>query len=97
MGRCIACLRLVLRLKVLDSRYWKENVVKQSRGNFLQFYINALQSLPRYSQTQNSMVLLNNLKPSGYYMYNHTKTPHFAHRVYLCVPYDSHNKQRLFP
>jgi hypothetical protein len=23
--------------------------------------------------------------------------PHCAHRVYLCVPYGSHNKQRLFP
>jgi hypothetical protein len=22
---------------------------------------------------------------------------HSAHTVYLCVPYDSHNKQRLFP
>jgi hypothetical protein len=40
------------------------------------------------------------LKPSGYYMYNllyHTKTLHSAHTVYLCVPYGSHNKQRLFP
>jgi hypothetical protein len=26
-----------------------------------------------------------------------TKTLHSAHTVYLCVPYDSHNKQRLFP
>jgi hypothetical protein len=24
-------------------------------------------------------------------------TLHFAHTVYLCVPYGSHNKQRLFP
>jgi hypothetical protein len=22
---------------------------------------------------------------------------HYAHTVYLCVPYGSHNKQRLFP
>jgi hypothetical protein len=26
-----------------------------------------------------------------------TKTLHYAHKVYLCVPYGSHNKQRLFP
>jgi hypothetical protein len=25
------------------------------------------------------------------------KTLHSAHAVYLCVPYGSHNKQRLFP
>jgi hypothetical protein len=29
--------------------------------------------------------------------FNITKTPHSAHTVYLCVPYGSHNKQRLFP
>jgi hypothetical protein len=43
---------------------------------------------------------LNHLNPSGYYMYHlllHTKTLHSGHRVYLCVPYGSHNKQRLFP
>jgi hypothetical protein len=40
------------------------------------------------------------LKPSAYYMYNlfeHTKSLHSAHTVYLFVPYGSHNKQRLFP
>jgi hypothetical protein len=40
------------------------------------------------------------LKRSGYYMYHpreHSKTLHSAHTVYLCVPYGSHNKQRLFP
>jgi NADH:ubiquinone oxidoreductase subunit C len=26
-----------------------------------------------------------------------TETLHSAHAVYLCVPYGSHNKQRLFP
>jgi hypothetical protein len=26
----------------------------------------------------------------------HWKTPHFAHAVYLCVPYDSRSKQRVF-
>jgi hypothetical protein len=43
---------------------------------------------------------LNPLKPSGYHTYHllqHTKTLHSAHTVYLCVPYGSHNKQRLFP
>jgi hypothetical protein len=25
------------------------------------------------------------------------RTLHSAHTVYLCVPYGSHNKQRLFP
>jgi hypothetical protein len=25
------------------------------------------------------------------------KSPHSAHTMYLCVLYDSHNKQRLFP
>jgi hypothetical protein len=41
------------------------------------------------------------LKHSGIYMYHllyvTLKTLHSAHRVYLCVPYGSHNKQRLFP
>jgi hypothetical protein len=39
-------------------------------------------------------------KASGYYVYHlrwHPKTLHSSHRVYLCVPYGSHNKQRLFP
>jgi hypothetical protein len=42
---------------------------------------------------------VNSLKPSGHYIYHllyHTKTLHSAHTVYLCVPYGSHNKQRLF-
>jgi hypothetical protein len=37
---------------------------------------------------------------SGNYMYHileHLKPMHSAHTVYLCVLYDSHNKQRLFP
>jgi hypothetical protein len=40
------------------------------------------------------------LKPNGHYIHHvlqHTKTMHSALRVYLCVPYGSHNKQRLFP
>jgi hypothetical protein len=44
--------------------------------------------------------VLNPLEPSGYYMYHllyHTKTRHFAHTLHLRVPYESHNKQRLFP
>jgi hypothetical protein len=44
--------------------------------------------------------ITNPLKPSGHYMYHllwHTKILHSAHRVYLCVSYGSHNKQRLFP
>jgi hypothetical protein len=43
---------------------------------------------------------INSLKPSGYYMYRllwHTKTLHSAHRVYLWVPYEFHNKQQLSP
>jgi hypothetical protein len=43
---------------------------------------------------------INPVNPSGYYMYHlleHTQTLHSAHTVYLCVPYGSHNKQRLFP
>jgi len=42
----------------------------------------------------------NPLQPSGYYMYHHVKHStilHSAHTVYLCVPYGSQNKQRLFP
>jgi hypothetical protein len=44
--------------------------------------------------------LLNPLKATGYYTYHllyHTKTLHSVDRVYLCVPYGSHNKHRLFP
>jgi hypothetical protein len=36
----------------------------------------------------------------GQYMYlllRHTKSLHFASTVYLCVPYGSHSKERLFP
>jgi hypothetical protein len=43
---------------------------------------------------------INPLEPNGYYMYHllyHTKTRHSAHTLHLCVPYESHNKQRLFP
>jgi hypothetical protein len=43
---------------------------------------------------------INPLEPSGYYMYHllyHTKTRHSAHTLDLHVPYESHNKQRLFP
>jgi hypothetical protein len=43
---------------------------------------------------------INPLEPSGYYMYHplyHTKTLHSAHTLHLRVPYESHNKQRLFP
>jgi hypothetical protein len=42
----------------------------------------------------------NPLEPSGYYMCHllyHTKTRHSAHTLHLHVPYESHNKQRLFP
>jgi hypothetical protein len=40
------------------------------------------------------------LEPSGYYMYHllyHTKTRHYAHTLHFRVPYESDNKQRLFP
>jgi hypothetical protein len=43
--------------------------------------------------------ILKNLKPSGNSMYHllyHSLTPRFVHGVYLCVSYNSHNKQRLF-
>jgi hypothetical protein len=43
---------------------------------------------------------INPLEPSGYYMYHllyHTKIRHSAHTLHLCVPNESHNKQRLFP
>jgi hypothetical protein len=30
-----------------------------------------------------------------YHLLQHTKTLNFALRVYLCVPFGSHNKQRL--
>jgi hypothetical protein len=46
------------------------------------------------------LAFIKSLKLSGYYMYHllyHAKTLHSAHRVYLCVPHGSHNKQRLFP
>jgi hypothetical protein len=29
--------------------------------------------------------------------YIRVKSLHSAHTVYLCVPYDSHNKQPVFP
>jgi hypothetical protein len=32
-----------------------------------------------------------------YHLLYHTKTLHSAQTVYLCVPYGSHSKQRLFP
>jgi hypothetical protein len=32
-----------------------------------------------------------------YNLLNIERTLHSAHTVYSCVPYDSHNKQRLFP
>jgi hypothetical protein len=53
--------------------------------------------LRKYFDQHNWVLTLN---PSGYYMYHpleHTKILHSAHTVYLCVPYGSHNKQRLFP
>jgi hypothetical protein len=43
---------------------------------------------------------INPLEPSGYYMYHllyHTKTRQSAHTLHLRVPYESHNKQLLFP
>jgi hypothetical protein len=43
---------------------------------------------------------INPLEPSGYYTYHLLKcttTLHSAHTVYLCVPYGSRNKQRMFP
>jgi hypothetical protein len=46
------------------------------------------------------LLYINPLKPNGCYMYHllqHTKTLHSDHRVYLCIPYGSHNKQRRFP
>jgi hypothetical protein len=52
------------------------------------------------SKTENICIhQFNPLKCSGYYMYHpgkHSKALHFAHKVYLCVSYGSHNKQRLF-
>jgi hypothetical protein len=47
-----------------------------------------------------SLKILHNLKTTGYSMYHliyDNKTRHSAHTVYLCVPYGSHSKQRLFP
>jgi hypothetical protein len=44
-------------------------------------------------------IYFNLVKPTGYYMCHmlqRTKTLNSAHRVYLCVLYGSHNKQRLF-
>jgi hypothetical protein len=40
--------------------------------------------------------VLNSLNPSVPPASTH-QTPHSAHTMYLCVPYGSHNKQRLFP
>jgi hypothetical protein len=36
--------------------------------------------------------LINHSNPSGYYI-----TLYSVHTVYLCVSYDFHNKQQLFP
>jgi hypothetical protein len=33
----------------------------------------------------------------GTHVLQHIETFNSAHTVYLCVPYGSHNKQRLFP
>jgi hypothetical protein len=44
--------------------------------------------------------MLLTLCSSGNHTYNmldYQKTLHFAHTLDLCVPYDFHNKQRLFP
>jgi hypothetical protein len=58
----------------------------------------------RKNLTENTNTLyrqcVNPLEPSGYYMYHllyHTKTRHSAHTLHICVPYESHNKQLLFP
>jgi hypothetical protein len=37
-----------------------------------------------------------NIQARRYCILQHTKTPHSAHTMYLCVPYGSHSKQRLF-
>jgi hypothetical protein len=52
------------------------------------------------SSSANVKHSLDTLKPSGYSMYrmlHHPQTLRSAHRAYLCVPYGSHNKQRLVP
>jgi hypothetical protein len=49
---------------------------------------------------EDSNKLFNRLQPSDFYMYRlfeHNITTHDAHRAFPCVPYGSHNKQRLFP
>jgi hypothetical protein len=53
--------------------------------------INPVHMLPSYP---------NPLKPTGHYVYHvpqRAKPLHSGHRVYLCVPYGSHNIHRLFP
>jgi hypothetical protein len=43
---------------------------------------------------------VNTLQLSGnciYHLLQQSVTLHYVHTVYLCVSYDSHNKQRLFP
>jgi hypothetical protein len=43
---------------------------------------------------------INPINPSGCYVYyplSHNEALHSAHRLYLCFPYGSHSKQRLFP
>ena len=44
-----------------------------------------------------SQIKLVHSKPSGYSFWTFKKFPHSAHTAYLCVPYGSENKQRLFP
>jgi hypothetical protein len=54
----------------------------------------------RDNSVQSFIFNIYHLRHNGKHMYHplqYTKILHSAHKVYLCVLYDSHNKQRLFP
>jgi hypothetical protein len=74
------------------------NVRRRNDGNT--FSKNTQLLLEFLFANSRNVVYINPLQTSGYYTYHlslYTKTLHSAPRVYLCVPYGSHNEQRLFP
>jgi hypothetical protein len=85
-----------------DQEYSSNETKKTVKTSTVQGYtrIRAEQtSLPSvYVQCKNKYH--HPFSPSGNYMYHplwQSVILHFAHRVYLCVSYDSQNKQLLFP
>jgi hypothetical protein len=54
-------------------------------------YVHFMHFVQRTASRPKDSVLT--LKYPVYHLFQYTNSPHSAHRVYLCVPYGSHNKQ----